>query len=176
MPKFNLQDFFTKSSPSVKDLEPDLLNLTDSERKVILTVMQKDLVLKGVQNNQENHEVLNDWLLQSKIKTVSKKEPLECESCGKRHCHCDTEKNKALTLKTKRKRLKSLRSPSVEYALELSKQILHSPLSPCHDSSTTASTGKKSSQNPASDTNHLTVKKDKMLKRKRGTLKSSKAS
>ena len=71
MPKFNLQDFFTKSSPSVKDLEPDLLNLTDSERKVILTVMQKDLVLKGVHNNQENHEILNDWILQSKIKVCS---------------------------------------------------------------------------------------------------------
>ena len=99
---------------------------------------------------------------------------MECESCGKRHCHCDTEKNKALTLKTKRKRLKSLRSPSVEYALELSKQILHSPLSPCHDSSTSGSTDRKSSQNPSSDTNHLTVKIDS--KRKRGTLKSSKAS
>ena len=83
----NLQDFFTKSSPSVKDLEPDLLNLTDAERKVILKVMQKDLILKG-NPNHEDHEILNEWQMKIKNSEHQKTLKKECE-CGKRHCHCD---------------------------------------------------------------------------------------
>ena len=82
-------------------------------------------------------------------------------------------------LQTKRKKLKSLRSPSVEYALELSKQILHSPTlstkSPCQESSSTTPTTEKKCQNPSTDTNHLLAVKDN-TKSKRGTLKASKVS
>ena len=42
--------------------------------------------------------------------------------CEKRHCHCEIVKE------TKKMALKDLKSPSMEYALELGKQILKSPL------------------------------------------------
>ena len=68
----------------------------------------------------------------------------------------------------------------MEYALELSKQILHSPTlstkSPCQESSSmTPTTTEKKCQNPSSDTNQLLAVKDN-TKNKRGTLKASKVS
>ena len=46
--------------------------------------------------------------------------------CEKRHCHCETKIKESK--ERKKMSLKDLKSPSMEYALELGKQILKSPL------------------------------------------------
>ena len=64
------------------------------------------------------------------VKVIEQKGPEENGSeskkcCEKRHCHCLSPMKEA-----KKMALKDLRSPSMEYALELGKQILKSPLYP----------------------------------------------
>ena len=70
-------------------------------------------------NNFWDFSAFNNKATVSEQKTESKK------CCEKRHCHCDEKQSK----EKKKMSLKDLRSPSMEYALELGKQILKSPLS-----------------------------------------------
>ena len=158
MPNFSeaFHSYFFKG-PTIKDLEPDLLNLTPSEQKVILSVMQKDSEMKG---KIEEQNIIADWT--KKFHTTKK-------CCEKRHCHCDYQEKE---LKMKRKRLKSLKSPSVEYALELSKQILESPSCTPKSPSQEISCSKTIKKNSAT---HLTVT-DGTGKRRPTLLKSSKVS
>ena len=138
----NLSEVFQRfyKGPSIKDLEPDLLNLTESEQQIILAVIKKDSELKG---KTEEQNVIENWT--KKVQNVPKK------CCEKRHCHCDSEKE----LKTKqRKKPELLKSPSVEYTLELSKQILESPTCTPKSPSQEISCAKTIKKNTST---HLTV-------------------
>ena len=74
---------------------------------------------KWDKNNLRDFAAFNNKATVSEQNTESKK------CCEKRHCHCDEKQSK----EKKKMSLKDLRSPSMEYALELGKQILKSPLS-----------------------------------------------
>ena len=75
--------------------------------------------------SNENFKICFRDLLTFNKATVSEQNTESKKCCERRHCHCDEKQSK----EKKKMSLKDLRSPSMEYALELGKQILKSPLS-----------------------------------------------